>query len=173
MPATAVVLFEVTLADPAADEDAFLAWWAEAEALLRARARMERASLVVLARGAYLGTVELAFTGSWKLVSADRPWRALEARRPRAEVRVREGRLWRREGVRDVTTSTLARWLDERAAGTRDFVLLDVLSAKSFAESHIAGAVSLPVDTIDAASAAATIGAQKDRAVVVHCAHYG
>lgn len=34
MNATAVVIFEVTLADPAADEDTFMEWWAEAEALL-------------------------------------------------------------------------------------------------------------------------------------------
>jgi hypothetical protein len=171
MPATAIVLLEVTLADPS-EEDAFLAWWDEAKALLEARARMERATLAVMARGHYLATVELAFPGAWKIVAADRPWLELEKRRPAAQVAVREGRIWHREGVRDVTLTTLRRWLDERAAGTRDLVLLDTLPRATFDQKHLPGAVNVPAAEVDEATAAGAIGA-KDRQVVIYCAHYG
>lgn len=173
MAATALVLLDVTLADPAADEDAFLAWFAEAETLLRARARLDRATLAVQVRGRYLMSLELALPGTWTVVSADRPWRELEARRPRAEVQVRELRMWHRDGVRDVTTSELARWLGERDAGTRDLVLLDALPREKFLEKHLPGAVSLPAASVDETSAAAAIGPAQDRPVVIYCAHYG
>jgi hypothetical protein len=171
MPPTALALVEIALED-SAEEEAFLAWWAAAEALLRARARAERATLAVEARGRYLVTVELALPGSWKIVTADRAWTDLEARRPPARVTAREARIWHREGVRDLTTSQLQRWLDERRAGTRDFVLVDALRPERFAEGHLEGAINLPADAVDEAAAAAAIGA-KDRAVVVYCGSYG
>lgn len=170
MESTSLTLLEVDLED-VADEDAFLAWWDEAEALLRARARLARATLVVERRGKYLAFLELPLAGSWKLVTGDRPWLDLDARRPRSQLVAREGRIWHREGVRDVTTSQLVAWMAERAAGQRDFVLLDALGRAKFAEKHLPGAVSLPAEEVDEASAAAAIGA-RDRAVVIYCGSY-
>src|SRR5262249_51753186 len=71
----------------------------------------------------------------------------------------------------DITTATLAAWLGERAEGRRDFVLLDVMPARSFARRHIPGAVNLPVDDIDVARARAAVG-DPERTVVVTCAAY-
>ncbi len=167
MEPSTVTFLDVELRDPT-EEEAFLAWWREARALVQERAKPLRLDLLVSARGKYTILMELQFPGGFKLVSQDRPWQELEARRPAAAATVRDARIW---GDHDVTTAQLRRWLDERRAGARDLVLVDALGAESFARKHIAGGVNLPVATIDAASAAAAIGA-KDRHVVVYCGGY-
>src|SRR6266545_792285 len=165
MEPKAATLVEVVLDRPA-DEEAFLAWWTDATALLRARGRLARARLAVVGRGKYAISWEFPLPGSFKLTAEDRPWQELEARRPPAHVEIREARLYEREGASiDITTSEMVRWLAERARGERDFVLIDALKPAAFAEKHLPGAVNLPADTIVAENAEQTIGA-KDRTVV-------
>jgi hypothetical protein len=170
MEPTALTVLDIALEDPA-DEEGFHAWWAEAEALLRKRGRLARAELAVDGRGRYLALLEFPLAGSWQLVTGDRPWQELEGRRPPARVTSRELRLWHRAGVRDLTTAQLRRWLDERAAGTRDFVLVDALTPAKFEAQHLPGAINLPADAIDEAVATAALGA-RDRPVVIYCAGY-
>jgi rhodanese-related sulfurtransferase len=167
---TAVTHIDIRL-DAPHQEDDFIAWWAEAERLLRARARPLRLELLVAGRGRYRIELGAALPGGFAIVAADRPWRDLVARRPPGSLEVTELRVFR--AGKDVTTTTLRTWLAERDAGQRDFVLLDVLPARSFASNPIPGAVHLPVDDMDTARAHEAIGDDRDRAVVVSCRNPG
>src|SRR5215831_857693 len=148
MGPSAVVHIDIRLDDPDGEDD-LLAWWSDAEKLLARRARPLRLELLVIGRGRYRIELATALPGGFAIVAADRPWRELAARRPPGALEVTELRVFR--AGRDVTTSTLRGWLAERERGQRDFVLLDVLPARSFARRHIPGAASLPVETIDTA----------------------
>lgn len=55
------------------------------------------------------------------------------------------------------------------ASANKGPLLLDVRTLQEFNEVRIPGAVLLPVDRIDAATAAAAIGPWKDRTVIVYC----
>jgi len=168
MQPSAVVLLEIALANPA-DEAEFFAWWADARSLLGERAKPLRLDLLVTARGRYTVVLETAYPGAFGIVEKDRPWKDLDARRPEGTLAARELRVWHEP--LNLSTATFAAWLDERRAGTRDFVLVDALPERSFAEKHIPGSVSLPVAEITAESAARVLGA-KDRTVVIYCAGY-
>jgi hypothetical protein len=168
MKATTVTFLDVTLAQPE-EEDAFMAWWREARAVLTARVKPLRLELLVHDRGSYSILIETQFPGGFKLVAEDRPWRELEAQRPAGRVALRDARIW---GDRDVTTETLKLWLEDRAGGGRDFVLVDALPAADFARKHIVGAVSLPAASVDPDTAAAAVGADKERVIVIYCAGY-
>jgi rhodanese-related sulfurtransferase len=169
MRATAVVQIDVSIDNPAEERDLF-AWWADARRLLAERARPLRLELLVSGRGRYQIELAAAFPGGVKLVTQDRPWLELEARRPRGALAIRELRLWR-DGT-DLNTTTLRAWLAERAAGTRDFVLANALTERSFAQRRIQGSVSLPAAAITADLAERVIGG-RNRPVVVYCAGYG
>ena len=54
-------------------------------------------------------------------------------------------------------------------AGNKDAILIDVRTLEEFVAGRIAGSVLLPYDQITAASAAATIGPNKERTVIVYC----
>jgi rhodanese-related sulfurtransferase len=54
-------------------------------------------------------------------------------------------------------------------ASSKDALLVDVRSLEEFVAGRIAGSVLLPYDQITAASAAAVIGPNKDRTVIVYC----
>jgi hypothetical protein len=165
------VLLEIRLRDPTQDE-AFVACWAEARALLEERYHASHAELMVSERGRYVALVELPLPGVWKLVRRDPRWQAIEARCPKAETEVRLLRLLHTSGTpRDLTTAELARWLDERRAGRRDFVLADALPRQSFHRHHLPGSVSLPLDELDRTEAQAVIG-DSARPVVVYCSGY-
>jgi rhodanese-related sulfurtransferase len=168
MEPAAVVIVDITLDDPT-KEDEFFAWWPEARTVLEERAKALRVDLLSEERGRYTVLVETAFPGAFKIVSEDRPWQELAARRPKGELNARELRLLRPK--RDITTNTLRGWLGQRAAGKFDFVLVDALPARDFAEKHIAGAVSLPAASVDAATAETVVGG-KERTVVVYCRGY-
>jgi rhodanese-like protein len=172
MAPKAVTIIDIAL-DRTDDEEAFLAWWAEATLLLTERAKLESAELAVFAQAKYQIWLEFSLPGSYKIAMESKPWQELEARRPPAHVEVRQARLFHRAGPSiDVTTSEMARWLDERSRNLKDFVLVDALSPETYAKGHIAGAVNLPPDKIDAESAARAIG-DTERPVVIYCAHYG
>lgn len=173
MQTAALTILEIELEDPAAEVD-LLAWWDDVRRLLTARNRLTRADLCVMGRGRYLAQLGFPLPGAWKLIQADRRWQELERRRPGARITTRHARLWHLEGnPRDVTTAELSTWLQERADGRRDFVLVDTLAPDSYAEQHIPGAVNLPVDELAEDAAARVIGADRDRAVVVYCSSYG
>jgi rhodanese-related sulfurtransferase len=55
------------------------------------------------------------------------------------------------------------------ASANKGPLLLDVRTLQEFNEVRIPGAVLLPVDRINAATAAAAIGPLKDRTVIVYC----
>ena len=55
-------------------------------------------------------------------------------------------------------------WLMERGA-----VLLDVLPVEDFEDEHIAGAISLPLKTLNAATASAL---DRARSIVTYCHDY-
>ena len=172
MAPKAVTIIDITL-DRTDDEEAFLAWWASASVMLRERAKLEEGHLGVLAQGKYVIWLEFALPGGYKIAMESKAWQELESRRPPAHVEVRQGRVYHREGPSiDITTSEMARWLDERTRNLKDFVLVDALSAETFAAGHIAGAVNLPAAAVDADSAARVIG-DKERPVIIYCAHYG
>ena len=67
----------------------------------------------------------------------------------------------------EITAAHLATLLRERAAGVRDFVLLDVREPEEYAESRIEGSVLLPQGGILDGSALATI--PRDRQLILHC----
>jgi hypothetical protein len=168
MKATTVTFLDVTLAQ-AEDENGFMAWWREALPLLQARVKPVRLELLVHGRGSYSVVIETQLPGGFKLIAEDRPWRELEAQRPAGRVALREARIW---GERDVTTESLKLWLEDRAGGGRDFVLVDALPAADFAKKHIPGAVNLPAATIGPDTAAAALGADLGRTIVIYCAGY-
>ena len=168
MRATAVVQIDVGI-DNLSEEKDFFAWWADARRLFAERARPLRLELLVSGRGRYQIELTSAFPGGVKLVTQDRPWLELDARRPRGTLAIRELRLWR--DATDLDTTTLRAWLAERAAGTRDFVLANALPERSFAKRRIPGSVSLPAAAITADLAERAIGG-RTRPVVVYCAGY-
>src|SRR5437899_11772822 len=53
------------------------------------------------------------------------------------------------------------------AAGSADFVVIDVRSREAYREAHVPGALSLPYREISASSAAAALGSA--RYAVVYC----
>ena len=57
----------------------------------------------------------------------------------------------------------------ELLASDKTSLLLDVRTLEEFIAGRIAGSVLLPYDRITAASAAALIGPDKDRTVIVYC----
>src|SRR5262249_55018176 len=131
-------------------------------------------SLDVLDRGVYQLSLGFPLPGAWRLVRQDARWRDLEARRPKAEVTIRQARRWHLEGApRDATTSEVAALLRERAAGQRDVVIIDTLPPEGYAAGHIPGAINVPLSELDAAGAARVIGDDRDREVVVYCSGYG
>jgi hypothetical protein len=98
---------------------------------------------------------------------------AVDALRPPGRVTVRHARVFDRdEPPRALSTSELRDRLAERSRGARDFVLVDVLSPDSFADRHIEGAINLPRQMIDEATARKLLG-DTDREVILYCAHYG
>src|SRR5215470_13331592 len=125
MAPKAVTIIDIAL-DRTDDEEAFLAWWADATVMLRERAKLDAAELAVLAQGQYQIWLEFLLPGSYKIAMESKAWQELEARRPPAHVEVRQARLYHRAGPSiDITTSEMARWLDERSRNLRDFVLID------------------------------------------------
>ncbi|MFX1521769.1 MAG: rhodanese-like domain-containing protein [Promethearchaeota archaeon] len=60
----------------------------------------------------------------------------------------------------------------EMRANDQDFKLVDVLSEKSFNESHIPGAINLPLDDSWSEETLAKEGLTKDDTIVVYCASY-
>lgn len=173
MSATAAIILEITL-DNASDEVALVSWWVEARKLLSDRFYLDRGQLHVLDRGRYLAVLEFPLPGAWKAVQSERHWQELERQRPAGRVETRNTRLWHiNGGRRDLTTAELVRWLDERAAGARDFVLVDTLPADSYRSAHIPGAIGMPLKEITAQRAAQALGADRDRAVVMYCSGYG
>ena len=54
-------------------------------------------------------------------------------------------------------------------ASNKEALLIDVRTLEEFIAGRIAGSVLLPYDQINAASAAAAIGPNKDRTVIVYC----
>ena len=87
MDITGTTFIEFVLNDPDTEE-AFLAWWREAVRHLTDRSRATATQLHVVARGHYLAMVGFPLPGTWKLVEADRRWKDLERRRPRAKLDV-------------------------------------------------------------------------------------
>lgn len=174
MDTTAVTLIEITLEDPGREAE-LMAWWDEARRLLADRARLSHADLHVVARGQYQAELGFALPGGWGVMSQDRRWKVLEARRPPARVHERTARRWRRDGnPRDVTTAELQAWLTEREAGRRDFVLVDTLPRESWEDKHLPGAISLPLTEMRHEQAVtAALGTDKDRTIVVYCSSYG
>lgn len=67
----------------------------------------------------------------------------------------------------EITVQQLASLLRERAAGVRDFVLLDVREPFEYAESRIEGSVLLPQGGILDGSALDTL--PRDRQLILHC----
>ena len=57
----------------------------------------------------------------------------------------------------------------ELLASGKEVLLLDVRTLEEFVAGRIAGSVLLPYDQITAASAAALIGPNKERTVIVYC----
>jgi rhodanese-related sulfurtransferase len=55
---------------------------------------------------------------------------------------------------------------DVRALVTRGAQLVDVLSAEEYAEEHLPGAINIPLNELNAETAAQL---RKDRAVIVYC----
>jgi rhodanese-related sulfurtransferase len=53
-----------------------------------------------------------------------------------------------------------------RALVAREAQLVDVLLPNEYAEEHLAGAINIPLKTLDAAS---TAQLHKDKAVIVYC----
>lgn len=70
-------------------------------------------------------------------------------------------------GGPEITAHELALLLDERAAGSRDFLLIDVREAHEFTESRIEGSVLLPQGGILDGSALSTL--PRDRQLILHC----
>src|SRR5262249_28757450 len=93
MHTSAIVLIDIALEDPN-HEDAFLSWCAEAKALLAERVKPVRLELLVEKRGRYTVLIEVQFAGGFSLVTKDKPWQELEARRPRSTLSARELRIW-------------------------------------------------------------------------------
>ncbi len=54
-------------------------------------------------------------------------------------------------------------------ASNKEALLIDVRTLDEFVQGRIAGSVLLPYDQITAASAAAVIGPNKDRTLIVYC----
>lgn len=71
-----------------------------------------------------------------------------------------------KDGVREISYEQLR----ELKASGEDFLLVDVLLPETYVEGHIEGAISLPVNTIDAATAAEVLS--KDSRVVVYCGSF-
>lgn len=67
----------------------------------------------------------------------------------------------------EITAHQLAVLLRERAAGTRDFLLLDVREPEEYAESRIDGAVLLPQAGILEGTALGNL--PRDRQLILHC----
>ncbi len=61
---------------------------------------------------------------------------------------------------KDITRGELQRLLG------REVQLVDVLPAEEYAESHLPGAISIPLKLLDAST---TAGLRKDAPVVVYC----
>lgn len=72
-----------------------------------------------------------------------------------------------RSAAPEIDVPTLARMLDERAAGVRDFVLIDVREPDEYAETSIDGAILIPQGGILDGSAIAAL--PRDRQIVLHC----
>ncbi|MFH0902229.1 MAG: rhodanese-like domain-containing protein [Pseudomonadota bacterium] len=173
MRTNSTTVIEITLTNPDTEEE-FLGWWDRARELLHRRANLVDANLHVLDRGQFLAILAFPLPGSWTIAQQSRHWQELEQARPAAMLQVRQGRPWRREGnPHEISTRELSLWLAERAAGQRDFVLVDTLAATSFAQQHLPGAVNLPAGSVDESSAAMVVGTDKDRPVVVYCSSYG
>jgi rhodanese-related sulfurtransferase len=60
----------------------------------------------------------------------------------------------------------------EMQANDQDFKLVDVLSEKSFNESHIPGAINIPFDGGWSEETLTKEGITKDDTIVVYCASY-
>src|SRR5207245_6716927 len=126
----------------AADEEALVRWWQAVRVLVTARFRATEAELHVRTRGHYSGMIGFPLPGTWKLVAKDRRWSELEQTRPHADVEISQTRRWHAEGgARDVTTRELVRLVHERRT-----ILVDARPAPEYAEGHLPGAVSLPID---------------------------
>ena len=67
----------------------------------------------------------------------------------------------------EITATQLATLLRERAAGARDFMLVDVREPHEYAESRIEGAILLPQGGILDGSALGTL--PRDRQLILHC----
>jgi hypothetical protein len=170
----ATTIFEVELDDPA-DEEAFVRWWEAAARLARDRARATGAWLHVLGRGRYHAVLGFALPGAWPLLARDRAWRELDhTTRPPGRMTVQAARVWHGDGnPRTISTAELARWVEERNAGARDFLLVDTLPATMYEEHHLPGAVNVPYAELKAHGAEPFYGPDKDRTIVVYCTGYG
>ena len=71
-----------------------------------------------------------------------------------------------KKGVKEITYE---QFMEIRKSGEK-YVLLDALPEDSYAKGHIEGALSLPVDTINASMASARLG--KDARIIVYCGSF-
>lgn len=168
-----LVVLEITL-DDANDEEKFLTWWNEARRLLGERFRLLSTDLCITERAHYSAYLWFPLTGAAKLFTRDRRWQALEAQLPPSRLGLRSLRRWHTTGnPHDMTTAELRRWVEERDAGHRDFVILDTLGQESYHQHHLPGAIHMPADGINQEQARALVGADLERPVVVYCGGYG
>ncbi|MBI4508072.1 MAG: rhodanese-like domain-containing protein [Deltaproteobacteria bacterium] len=173
MKANATAILEIELENPG-QEEGFFQWIRDVRDWLTKRGHLVLSEVHVLARGRYLVVFGFPLPGGWGLLTRERQWLAIESKRPPARVTVRQGRLFHdEEAPRDITTSELRLWLEERGQEKRDFVLIDTLPAEQYEQEHLPGAVNFPVPAINEQSAALVMGPDKDRAVVVYCSSYG
>ena len=71
-----------------------------------------------------------------------------------------------KNGVKEISYT---RFMEIRNSGEK-YILLDVLDTKSYADGHIEGSLSLPVNTITKETASAML--DKDSNVIVYCASF-
>ena len=69
-----------------------------------------------------------------------------------------------KDGVRFISKETLSKWM----ADQDNLLIIDVLSAQSYNQAHIKGAVNIPLQQLE--QRAATL--DKNRKIVVYCANY-
>lgn len=172
MHATATTILGLTL-DDVRREDELHDWIVQLVELLERRFKLVRACTYALARGSVELVLEFPLPGTWKFVREHDDFAALLADCPEGELTERRARRWHADGnPRDLTTSTLERWIRERDAGQRDLVVADALPAESFARLHLPGAVHLPLQEALAEHVDELLGPDKHRIVVVYCAGF-
>lgn len=170
MHATATTFLAITL-DDVRREDELHAWIEQLVELLERRFKLVRARTYTFRRGSIELVLEFPHPGTWRYVRDHDDFATHLASCPVGELTERRARRWHGAGhPRDVTTTTLDRWIREAQAGQRELVVADVLSADSYARLHLPGAVHLP--DLRPPRVEAVLGPDRHRAVVVYCAGF-